>query len=38
MIGLKVTLKFVSNLYIYIYINTPSDIGNITHGVPKGLY
>ena len=29
MIGLKVTLKIVSNLFFYN--NTPSDIGNITH-------
>ena len=32
MIGLKVTLKIVSN---FLNNNTPSDIGNITHGVPQ---
>ena len=34
MFGLKVTLKIVSNMFLYN--NTPSDIGNITHGVPQG--
>ena len=33
MIGFKVTLKIVSNMFFYN--NTPSDIGNITHGVPQ---